>query len=425
LTADSALLAEYDIYTTDKMKSINVNAHLHTPYSFSAFDKLTDALDQAVEENVQVVGINDFYTTDGYEEWEREALKRHLFPLFNIEFICLQEEDRDNGIRVNDPNNPGRTYISGKGLRYPSALAEPFASQLAGVRAESEVQTKKMCAKLNDLLSKFNAEFNVDYDMLKVYLARRLVRNKYNLGYEVDPALLEKYLTKILIRERHLAKGLRMSAYVHFKNDPDRIKSFLEKLFNGKSLKSNIHDYAGVENEIRGNLLKAGGDAFVPEDPKAFLPLESVRQIIFAAGGIPTYPFLGDNAKGEFMDFEQDMEKAALTLKQRGIYSAEFITTRNSIEMLEKYSNYLYYNEGFIVTFGTEHNTPAMEPVLLSACNKTPLTESLKDINYKSTCVIAAHQDRVRKGKEGYTVGANREAFINEGDELIRKAIDE
>ena len=31
----------------NKIEAVNVNAHLHTPYSFSAFDKLTDALDRA------------------------------------------------------------------------------------------------------------------------------------------------------------------------------------------------------------------------------------------------------------------------------------------------------------------------------------------------------------------------------------------
>ena len=53
----------------NKIEAVNVNAHLHTPYSFSAFDKLTDALDRAVAENVRVVGVNDFYSMDGYKEW--------------------------------------------------------------------------------------------------------------------------------------------------------------------------------------------------------------------------------------------------------------------------------------------------------------------------------------------------------------------
>ena len=72
-----------------KVQEVSVNAHLHTPYSFSAFDTLTDALNRAVAENVKVVGINDFYTTAGYGEWDRECRKRKLYPLFNIEFISL------------------------------------------------------------------------------------------------------------------------------------------------------------------------------------------------------------------------------------------------------------------------------------------------------------------------------------------------
>jgi len=382
----------------------NVNAHLHTPFSFSAFENLTDALDKALDEDVKIVGINDFYSMDGFEEWNREALKRNLYPLFNIEFISLQKEDQENGVRVNDPNNPGRTYISGKGLCCPPRLSEPYASRLADVRAESNAQVKEMCRRVNELLTAFEAGFNVQF------------------------STIESFLSKGLVRERHLAKALRMSTYSHFKNKQEDILVFFEKIFGGKPLKSNVSDHAGVENEIRGNLLKAGGVAFVPEDPKAFLPLDNVREIILSAGGIPTYPFLADDASGGFTDFENDIEKAADILKQRGFFSTEFITTRNSIETLEHYAGYLYDN-GFVVTFGTEHNTPAMEPIKLSARKNAPLTERLKQINYDGACVTAAHQERVRTGKPGYVDVngiadiANRDLFITEGDKLIQKVI--
>ncbi|MDR3253284.1 MAG: hypothetical protein LBT35_06970 [Tannerella sp.] len=382
------------------MRYTNVNAHLHTPYSFSAFEQLTDALDRASDEDVKVVGINDFYSMDGYEEWNRECKRRRLCPLFNIEFISLQSDDRDAGIRVNDPNNPGRTYISGKGLKCPPTLSEPYASKLADVRAESNAQVREMCTKVNELLDRSDAGFNLDFGVMK------------------------QILTKGLVRERHLAKFLRMEAYIHYRNEPNDIKNFLEKIFGGKALKADIYDYAAVENEIRGNLLKAGGTAFVSEDPKAFLPLESVKRIIFAAGGIPTYPFLADDAKGEFTDFERDIVSATEILKKRGIYSAEFITTRNSIETLEKYATYLHDN-GFVVTFGSEHNTPSMEPVLLSARGKAPLTERLKQINYEGACVIVAHQALVAAGEEGYVDASGntkldkRDDFVAMGNSLI------
>ena len=119
---------------------ISVNAHLHTPYSFSAFRNIDDALDRVVSEGVKVVGINDFYTTRGYEEWARGCEKRNLYPLFGIEFIALDQEDQQAGLRVNDPANPGRTYLSGKGLTFPFSLAEPHASHLKAVVSEANKQ---------------------------------------------------------------------------------------------------------------------------------------------------------------------------------------------------------------------------------------------------------------------------------------------
>ena len=381
-----------------------VNAHLHTPYSFSAFNDVSQALDMAVAEGVKVVGINDFYTTAGYEAWAAGCKERGLYPLFNIEVISLNEDDQKAGLRVNDPGNPGRTYLSGKGLSYPFKLAEPYASQLADVGAESNAQVEAMCGKVNEILVASNAGFTLDFDWIK------------------------NTLTKGSIRERHLAKALRLKAYEACANNQIDIRILFHKLFGGKELKSPISDIAGVENEIRANLLKAGGGAFVPEDPKAFLPMQTVCDIIVAAGGIPTYPFLADDAKGGYTDFEGDLERVVKQLTERGFHSVEFITTRNGVELLEKYAAYLH-EQGFVVTFGSEHNTPSMEPLELFARNSTSLSERLLQINYEGACVVAAHQHLVAQGlrgyvdKNGYADRSKRGEFIKLGDELIQNAV--
>ena len=181
-----------------------------------------------------------------------------------------------------------------------------------------------------------------------------------------------------------------------------------------------MNDHAEVENEIRGNLLKAGGAAFVAEDPKAFLPLEEAVAIIEAAGGIPTYPFLADDAKGGFTDFEADLPKAAAALKAKGIHSVEFITTRNSAEVLERYAGRLWDN-GFAVTFGSEHNTPAMEPILLHTRGGAPLTPKLKEINYAGACIVAAHQDIYARTGRLYAP-ARRDEYLAIGKKLIENA---
>ena len=388
-----------------KVQEVSVNAHLHTPYSFSAFDTLTDALNRAVAENVKVVGINDFYTTAGYGEWDRECRKRKLYPLFNIEFISLHKADQEAGVRVNDPNNPGRTYLSGKGLACPPVLPEPYASQLARVCAETHEQVKQMCAKLNELLA------------------------EQQTGIVLDFEWIEKNLTGGSIRERHLAKALRMKAYETFgEENQETLTAFFTKLFGGKPLKSKLSNVAGVENEIRGNLLKSGGAAFVAETPAAFLPMEDVRKIILAAGGIPTYPFLADDANGNFTQFEADVRTTAAELKKRGIFSVEFITTRNSIEVLERYAGYLH-DSGFVVTVGSEHNTPAMEPIELFARGGVPLTPRLRQIGYEGACVVAAHQDIVQSGMQGYVDSRGvadidkRDEYVAYGDKVIKAVI--
>ncbi|GAO31179.1 hypothetical protein [Geofilum rubicundum] len=382
--------------------SVKVNAHMHTPYSFSAFEDIPQALDMAVAEEVKVVGVNDFYTADGYAEWARECEKRHLFPLFNIEFISLNKEDQSNNIRANDPNNPGRIYLSGKGLSFPLQLKDPYLQQLVDVRNESNHHVERMCGKLNEILEACQAGFVLSYPKVK------------------------EEMTHGSVRERHLAKAFRLEVEARH-SSAEAQKAFYKQVFGGKELKSDPADFAAVENEIRGNLLKAGGGAFVPESPQAFLDMESVRQIILQAGGMPTYPFLADDAKGGFTDFENDKERVAAQLKERGIASVEFITTRNSLAVLEDYAEYLY-EQGFVVTFGTEHNTPAMEPIELKARGNTPLSARLMELNLRGACVTAAHQYLVARGEKGYvdidgTADiASRETYEKLGRALIEEA---
>ena len=81
----------------------NVNNHIHSPYSFSAFKDLSQAFEMAVEENITVLGINDFFVSDGYNEFYQLALKNKIFPIFNIEFIGLLKKEQKNDVRVMIP----------------------------------------------------------------------------------------------------------------------------------------------------------------------------------------------------------------------------------------------------------------------------------------------------------------------------------
>jgi hypothetical protein len=365
---------------------------LHTPYSFSAFRDIPQALDMAVAENVKVMGVNDFYSTDGYSEWASEAALRGIFPLFNIEYISLNRADQLAGLKVNDPGNPGRTYLSGKGLAFPARMEEPYASALASVRTESNKHVAGMCAKLNELLLAVGSDFMLDFEVIK------------------------STMTKGMVRERHLAKAIREQVEIFCPAIPEK-HAFYQKLFSGKPLVSSLDAPAAIENELRNNLLKAGGPAFIPEPAEAFLDSEMVCKMILNQGGIPTYPFLADDSNGNFTPFEVSKEEAAKTLKARNIWSVELITTRNSLEVLEDYVQY-FYNEGFAVTLGSEHNTPAMEPIELFARKKTELSPILKEINYKGACIVAAHQYLTATEGIGY-LDADGKPFIENRDHFV------
>lgn len=354
------------------------NGHIHTPYSFSAFSDLNVAFNMAKEEKIAVLGINDFYVTDGYDSFLKGCVNNKIFPLFNIEFIGLMKEEQKNGIRINDPNNPGRIYFSGKGLDYPFHTGFMLRKQLKSVIQESQVQIKAMIAKLNGLIRAENPSFSLSYELIKSKYAHNLVR------------------------ERHIAKALRLDAVEHLSTPEEKI-SFLEKLYGGKKSKADLSNPAALENEIRSNLLKSGGTAFVEEDESSFLELKKIIKIILKAGGIPCYPVLLDDTSGKCTEFEADPEKLYSTLKELGIECIELIPGRNDLNILKKFVEF-FHGKGFIITFGTEHNTPEMIPLTVSTRGSVPLDESLKKIAWEGACIIAAHQYLRADGRQGYVL---------------------
>jgi len=354
------------------------NGHIHTPYSFSAFSDLDSVFKMAVSEKIAVLGINDFFVTDGYESFHKGCLENKIFPLFNIEFIGLLREEQKKGIRINDPNNPGRIYFSGKGLDYPFHTGFMLKKQLKSVIRESQVQIKAMIAKLNQLIEPINPSLKFSYENIKKEFAHDLVR------------------------ERHIAKALRILAIRKFPT-PEEQLHFIETLYGGKKSNTGLSNSAALENEIRSNLLKSGGAAFVEEDEKSFLELKKIIRIIVKAGGIPCYPVLLDDPSGKFTEFESDPEKLYISLKDLGIECIELIPGRNDFTILKNFAEF-FHKKGFIITFGTEHNTPEMIPLTVTARGSIPIDESLKRIAWEGVCVIAAHQYLRADGRQGYVL---------------------
>ncbi len=370
-----------------------VNSHIHTPYSFSAFDKLETAFSMAREEQIAVLGINDFFVTDGYEAFGNGCFINNVFPLFNIEFIGLLKEEQKKGIRINDPNNPGRIYFSGKGLDTPFQPGWIARRQLNNMIAKSQVQIRAMIDKMNGPITTVNPTLSLSYDDIKNRFAKELVR------------------------ERHIAKAIRQMAGENYYTKEEQI-GFIETLYGGKRSKAGMEDPASLENEIRSNLLKAGGSAFVPEDERSFLTLKKIIKIITGAGGIPCYPALLDDPAGKYTEFEKDAEKLFANLTSYGVECIELIPGRNELACLKPFVEF-FYNKGFVVLFGTEHNTPELTPLTVTARGSVKLDESLKQISWEGACVVAAHQYLRAHGRQGYMLDDGNPSR-DQRDELAR-----
>ena len=137
------------------------------------------------------------------------------------------------------------------------------------------------------------------------------------------------------------------------------------------------------------------------EDESSFLELKKIISIIIKTGGIPCYPVLLDDPDGKFTEFESDPEKLHASLTALNIGCIELIPGRNDQDILKSFVDF-FHNKGFLILFGTEHNTPEMIPLTVMTRGSKPLDESLKRIGWESACVIAAHQYLRAQKKEGY-----------------------
>ncbi|MCK4922951.1 MAG: hypothetical protein KAS71_18010 [Bacteroidales bacterium] len=369
-----------------------VNNHFHTPFSFSSFDDIKQIFELARREEIKVLGINDFYTTAGFEEFNELSIEYKLFPCFNIEFMGLHKDMQKANIRVNDPNNPGRTYLSGKGLNFPAKLEKASEKKLEGLLIESAKQTEGMLNLVAEHIGK------IDPDLI------------------LDKKMVYKNYTKGMLRERHIARAIREVIQQKYQNEKDQ-RAILKEIYGKKASKSDLNNNAELEAEIRSMLLKSGGVAYVKESPKAFLEVAEVLKIITDAGGIPTYPVLLDDINGNYTEFERDMEKLYNDLSSMNIYSLELIPGRNNIERLEEFVSF-FHDRNFIISFGTEHNTPEMIPLKISAREGVPLSEYLNRVSFEGVCVIAAHQYSKARGKDGY-IDKNGKVRLQHKDEFI------
>lgn len=357
------------------------NSHIHLPPNFSAFESVAQAVDLASEQDVRIVGVTNYYDYSVYGEFVSLAAGRGIFPLFGLEIISLIDELVKAGEKVNDPGNPGRMYLCGKGA---GGIAEPSprATELLDrIRASDTRRMARMTAKVAKIFASAGVETNAsDTDVIDMIVARHGCPRE-----------------TVTIQERHIAQFFQQFLSKKIKEIPAKSCSASLAEILGCESQADINDAVKVQGEIRSCLMKAGKPAFVAE---TFLSFEEAYELILELDGVPCYPVLADGTS-PICDFEAPVEKLIERLKARGIHMAEFIPIRNSPEILGRYVRAVRA-EGIAVVGGTEHNTLDLLSLEPMCVNGQQVPRDVKEIFFGGICVSAAHQFLVLAGECGF-----------------------
>jgi hypothetical protein len=100
----------------------DINCHIHTPYSYSAFDSIAQIFEMADREQVRAVGINDFIVTDGYRDFHEKALQHKVFPFSISSLVLVGWPRKMRAPALMTPATPGGLISVVKGLIFRQLL---------------------------------------------------------------------------------------------------------------------------------------------------------------------------------------------------------------------------------------------------------------------------------------------------------------
>jgi len=381
-----------------------INTHIHSPYSFSSFDSIEQAVLLAKEEGVGVLGINDFNTVDGHGPFAEACSKHGVYPVFNIEFATLIENDREANLKWNDRTYPGLMYLCGKALDFPVAFNCDSRNLIGSVWKISQDRIWKMIALLNEYFALQMIEIVLDYNEVRARFAKRAVL------------------------ERHLAKAIYM-AFVEKWSNPIVLIDKFRILFKDAAFDGDMADAVFMQNEIRKRLLKPGKVGYIEENYANHVRFYEARALILSAGGIPCYPLWLDSST-ELTDKERNVDILMDELLGLDIRAVEFISNRVNFDVLKKYVH-KFHSKGFCVTFGTEHCTLERFSLIPATAGGRPLDEELQRIGYDGACIYAAHQQMHHQKRPGLIDEMGKQLvhparirdFIRIGDDVIKRAL--
>lgn len=354
------------------------NTHIHLPPNFSAFQSLRQAVDLAAEQGVGVLGVGNYYDFSIYQEFAKAAGRKNIFPLFGTEIIALETDLQQKDIRVNDPDNPGKYYICGKGISRFDRFTPRAADILSQIRGNDALRMRKMTAKMAEVFGFAGIDDRA--------VIARIVK-RYGCAAET-----------VTLQERHLAQVFQ-EVFFETIAAPQQVQKLTE-IFSGTP-QADLGDATAIQNEIRSRLMKAGKSCFVPE---TFVNLSQAKELIVELGGIPCYPVLADGSKRR-CEYETPLSDFIETLKAHQYAMVELIPVRNQPEVLAEYVTAIR-QAGIAVVAGTEHNTQDLPPIKLTCVKGQDIPEDIKAIFREGVCVLAAHAFLQAHRQDGFMATA-------------------
>jgi hypothetical protein len=354
-----------------------VNTHVHLPPNFSAFETVEKAADLAADAGLKVLGSSNYYDFSIYARFGASARARGIFPVFGLEVISLVEDLKDAGIKVNDPDNPGRMYLCGKGITRFSPMAIEAEQLMQRIRDADSARIEVMLHRVSALLRDNGVGSDVTTASVRSALARR---------YAVP-------VSTVYLQERHVAQAFQEVLFA--KVEATERAGVLRRLLGVECAAPD--DPVSVQNQVRSQLMKAGKPAYVEE---SVLDADMAYALVLALGGVPCYPILADGAS-PVCQFEESVDDLVEALIARGIWCAEVIPSRNAAETVDRYTTVLR-SAGILVLGGTEHNTLDLAPMTPECKGRVPVSQRAAELFWEGACVIAAHQYLSARGQVGY-----------------------
>ncbi len=350
-------------------KAGGINTHVHTSKSFAYFESPSDAMWQAFLARIAVFGINDHYTLAGHEEFGKACRACSIRATFSMEAVAMWEEAAKTKQTVNDPSNPGRTYLTAKGV------TRGFPAGCAG-----DADLKRMSSAL------FERNHQITEKLAKVIATR--LKAKGAIAWEDVLSLTphgqptERHIC--LAAARWLEKTLP---------DAEKRRDALARLTKEEVPDGVVGEAAKFQDFIRAKLVKAGKPAYVEESKDAFIPVQRLVSMALDLGAIPTYPVMGDPVS----PWEEDLDRLFDRLEAMNIHAVEVIPDRNTRERLLAIVSKAA-ERVFPIFNGTEHNTKTPMPLV----DRFFFEEAFRPHFERGARVLLGHQALKAAGKDGY-----------------------